>query len=87
MTAKKSAKKCTAFRVFVLIKLLLFYYFFVSFNLSSSWLFELARSVATQNKYATISLDDLMRNARRKRRPQVPIERIIVIEDHYKTLD
>ena len=31
MTAKKSAKKCTAFRVFVLIKLLLFYYFFVSF--------------------------------------------------------
>ena len=28
MTAKKSAKKCTAFRVFVLIKLLLLYLFF-----------------------------------------------------------
>ena len=85
MTAKKSAKKCTAFRIFVLIKLLLFIIF--SFPSSSSWLFDLARSVATQNKYATISFDDLMRNARQKRRPQVPIQRSIVIEDHYKTLN
>ena len=85
MTAKKSAKKCTAFRVFVLIKLLLLYLFFFSFVVVVVVRARQERCDAKQN--ATVSFDDLMRNARRKRRPQVPIERIIVIKDHYKTLN
>ena len=61
MTAKKSAKKCTAFRVFVLIKLLLFYYFFVSFVV-----FVVVRA-RQERCYAKQICDDFVRRFDEKR--------------------
>ena len=78
MMAKTSAKKCAA-RLYVCFSLLVLLLLFYRFPSPSFWLLDLASSISCRTIFdVTVSLktNDLMGNARQKRRSEVDIEKL-----------
>lgn len=84
MTAKKSIKKSAARSAFLVLLIQPFAFCIFLFPSLLSWLNGLVNGFTMQidSWYATVSLktDDLMEDERRKRRPQIPVERLVLVK-------